>query len=74
MTAAPLYHRPTKSILLQVDDPFQVRELIPHSRTVQHTTFVQRFAHSLRCYCDTVEFGGSSVADCKLFGFIEDKT
>lgn len=39
MTVAPLYHRPTKSILLQVDDPFQIRELIPNSRTLQHETY-----------------------------------
>jgi SNF2 family DNA or RNA helicase len=39
MTIAPLYHRPTKSILLHVDDPFQVREVIPNSRVVQHTAY-----------------------------------
>ena len=38
MTAAPLYHRPTNSLLMHVEDPLSVRELIPHSRLIRHPT------------------------------------
>lgn len=34
-----LYHEPTRSLLLQVPDPFMVRELIPKSRTLQHPKY-----------------------------------
>lgn len=47
MTAQPLYHSPTKSILLNVDDPFSVRELIPNSRTLQHPTYNMAVQYTL---------------------------
>ena len=34
-----LYHEPTGSLLLQVNDPFAVRELIPKSRTLDHPKY-----------------------------------
>lgn len=42
-----LVHTPTKSLLLKVDDPFEVRELLPDSRLIPHPDYNVAVKHDL---------------------------
>ncbi len=41
-----LVHEPTHSLLLRVRDPFAIRELIPHSKTLDHVRFNIQVEHT----------------------------
>lgn len=41
-----LIHEPSHSLLLRVRDPFAVRELIPHSKTLDHARFNLQVEHT----------------------------
>lgn len=42
-----LVHEPTNSILLQVPDPFEIRDLLPKSRTLDHPDYNVAVQHTL---------------------------